>query len=314
MSQRYTRKKRKNKGHKQLVYMGGNHERCLFIDMMHNEGLGNQLFILATGFVARNKTGLPLCIVLSKYSPHSQNIYQNLFQFPPDIRVMTEIEARPRIEAGERILEIGDHHASAKWTNNNIKHNSSSKKNATVPGRLYQNYSAIKTVIPDVKKLLVANEFSKKATYRNLENATPPDSAFIHIRRGDYVKHGWDLKDDYFLRGIDLLDKDSNVKIIWIISNDLKWCKSVSWKTHTQKPIKYYNSKNELEVLYKMSLCTAGAVISPSTFSAWGVMLGADMNPTSTIVYPVSWLTHDGDSNNNPLDFPSRWKGIPNSV
>ena len=107
------------------------------------------------------------------------------------------------------------------------------------------------------------------------------------------------------------MNKDPNIKKIWVISNEIDWCKKIPWKT--DREIEYYDSKNELEVLYKMMICSAGAVISASTFSSWGAMLGADMNSASTVVYPINWLTHDADGD-NPLDFPSRWKGILNKV
>ena len=69
-------------------------------------------------------------------------------------------------------------------------------------------------------------------------------------------------------------------------------------------------------------LCTAGAVLSPSTFSAWGTMMGADMNRADmnradttdkpTIVFPEGWLEHDSDPI-NPLMFPEpKWTKIPN--
>jgi len=180
-----------------------------------------------------------------------------------------------------------------------------------MPGRLYQNYSAVKSAIPAVKDILTTNEFSKPE-YDNIRSDTPPGCAFIHVRRGDYKERGWALGEDYYLRGLDELEKNSGIKAVCIISNDLDWCKRIPWASHTKKPIEYYDSPNELNVLYKMTVCDAGAVISPSTFSAWGAMMGPDMKPNTTIVYPFSWLTHDADGD-NPLTFPDTWKGIPNT-
>ena len=302
--------------------MGGNRdERCVFVRMMNNEGLGNQLFCLAAGLVALNKIEtkigpkrMTLCIVPAKRNKHTPNTYEHIFNFPPKVKVISQSEAKPRIDAGERVLHLLNHHATAKWSNANVKYNSSSGKNAVVPGRLYQNYSAVQSVIPTVKEILLKNEFeheSTKSAYEKIKHTTRDGSAFIHVRRGDYKEKGWTLDKDFYVRGMAELNKDPNIKRIWIISNEIDWCKTIPWTTET--PVEYYDSKNELEVLYKMMVCSAGAVISASTFSAWGAMLGADMNPASTVVYPVSWLTHDADGD-NPLDFPPRWKGIPNKV
>jgi len=292
---------------------GSGNGRCIFIKMIANEGLGNQLFIMAAGLIARNKTGLPLCVIPSSTNPHATIDYRTLFQTPSKVRIVEETNSEPRRGAANSILTIADIQATAAWSNTNIKYNATSIKNARMPDRLYQNYLAVKSVVPVLKNILTANEFSKRAEYRQLEKDTPAGSAFIHVRRGDYVGTGWSLEADYYLRGLDILNKDKNIKTVWVISNGIEWCKTIDWASRTTAKIEFYDSKSELEVLYKMVLCTAGAVISASTFSAWGAMMGADMNSTSTIVYPLNWLTHDADGD-NPLDFPKRWVGIPNTV
>ena len=327
MRNKHSRKKRvTNKTHRRRKYRGGNiatsPSRCLLVYMIHNEGLGNQLFCLSVGLVALNKiereigpNKITLCVVPAKTNKHTSNNYEYIFNFPPKVRIISESEARPRIDAGQKVLNLSDVQATAKWSNANVKYNSTSGKNAVVPDRLYQNYLGVQSVIPTVKEMFMKNEFeheSKKSAYEKIKNATPEGSAFIHVRRGDYKEKNWTLDEEFYVRGLDELNKDPKIKKIWVLSNDIDWCKKIPWKT--DREIEYYDSQNELEVLYKMMVCSAGAVISASTFSSWGAMLGADMNPTSTIVYPISWLTHDADSNVNPLDFPSRWKGIPNKV
>ncbi len=331
MPRKYTRKRRTSRRARPLrIYTGGNtNDRCVFVYMIVDEGLGNQLFCLSTGLVALNKierenpsNKMTLCIIPSGKNKHTSNTYADIYTFPPRIKVINEAEGRPRMNAGEKVLNLADGQPWAKWSNANIKYNSSSGKNAVIPDRLYQNYLAVQSVIPTVKEMFTKNEFehaSKKSAYESIKSKTPEGSAFIHVRRGDYKERNWELQDDFYIRGLEELNKDPNIKKIWVISNDLDWCKKIPWKT--DKSLDYYDSKSELEVLYKMTICSAGAVISASTFSSWGAMLGPDMNPTSTIVYPLSWLTHGpvNSSNlknypSNPMQFPSRWKGIPNKV
>ena len=317
MPKKYTRKRRaRRRTQARKIYSGGDN-KCLFISMLDGEGLGNQLFIFAAGVVASKKTGLPLCVVLSKGNPHSKNpkeTYEHLFK-GPNVQTMKEEDVKPRMNSANSVLNVPDFHGTGKWSNENIKYNSSSQKNAKLGGRLYQNYSGVVKVIPDVKAALMSNEFSKKPEYREIEKATPAGSAFVHVRRGDYVGRNWALDADYYVRGMNELNKDPRIKKICIISNDLEWCKTVPWTT--DKPIEYYDSKNELEVLYKMIVCSAGAVISSSTFSTWGAMMGVDLSPSKNadtkIVYPQNWLEHDHDGN-NPLVFPDTWIGIPNSM
>ena len=259
---------------------------------------------------------MTLCIIPAGKNKHTANNYSHIFNFPPRVKVISESEGRPRMNAGEKVLTLSNQKPWAKWSNVNVKYNSSSGRNAVVPDRLYQNYLAVQSVIPTVKEMFMKNEFeheSKKSAYDNIKNTTPEGSAFIHVRRGDYVDRTWALNEDYYVRGMNELNKDPRIKKICIISNDLDWCKKIPWTT--DKPIEYYDSKNELEVLYKMIVCSAGAVISSSTFSAWGAMMGADLSPSKNadtkIVYPQNWLKHD--DRNNPLLFPEIWTGIPNS-
>lgn len=316
MPRRYTRKRKtKRRTRARRMYIGGQGlNKCLFISMLGGEGLGNQLFIFAAGLVAQKKTGLPMCVVLSKGNPHTTSSYENLFQLP-NVHIMKEGDTKSRMNTANSILNAPNLHGTGPWSNANIKYNASSPNNAKLANRLYQNYTAIIKVIPDVKAALMGNEFSKKPVYKDIEKATPDGSAFIHVRRGDYVTLNWVLEADYYLRGMSELNNDPSVKKIWIISNDLDWCKNVPWKT--DRPIEYYDSTNELEALYKMMLCTAGAVISASTFSAWGAIMGVDLSPSKNdktkIVYPLNWLTMAEDGL-NPIRFPDTWMGIPNSM
>ena len=55
---------------------------------------------------------------------------------------------------------------------------------------------------------------------------------------------------------------------------------------------------NELHTLYCMIKCKGGAVISNSTFSWWGAILGEN----NKVVYPKNWY---GDA--KPTLFPEGW-------
>lgn len=319
MSRNYTRK-RGSRQHSRISIRKRSDKPCVFINMLENEGLGNQLFIYAAGIVASKKTGLPICLIKSRKNPHSRNLYKNLFKHPTNVQIFdNEADVTDRTEAAETILHLMNGHATAKWSNNNIRYSNNTKKtNARMPFRLFQNYSAIEGVIDEVKERLIHKEF-RKSKYDALRKGTDSaTSAFVHVRRGDYVGTGWHLNEDYYKRAVETLKtesqkKNTEIKTLWIISTDPEWCESV-WGKETDS-LKYFESKNELEALYKMMLCEAGGVLSASTFSSWGGMMGPDRVVNSTIVYPLNWLTHDNDGD-NPLNFPDdgKWIGIPNKV
>jgi len=97
------------------------------------------------------------------------------------------------------------------------------------------------------------------------------------------------------------------IKNIFVISDDVPWCKEQKFETKTGKPLNWIDDplkqKDELYTLYIMMLCLGGAIISASTFSSWGAILGPDQNPESMIIYPDIWIT--GPS--QPIEFPPRW-------
>ena len=62
--------------------------------------------------------------------------------------------------------------------------------------------------------------------------------------------------------------------------------------------------------MYLMSLCKGGAIISNSTFSSWGAILGADEMPDSIIIYPKAWCTGDSSRIHFPVTIGNKWLAI----
>jgi len=147
----------------------------------------------------------------------------------------------------------------------------------------YQTYDNVKTVISEVRGVLIP-QFKK--SYSNLID-TPISTAFIHIRRGDFLTEDEGtriLPIEYYYKGFDILNKVVGITTVYIISDDIEWCKKHKWSTI--KNIVYFDDPDELRTLYLMSQCKAGAVLSNSTFSCWGAFLGAYEN-MGTVVYPI---------------------------
>jgi hypothetical protein len=284
---------------------GGNlSQKYIFIDMLHNQGLGNQLYLYAIGLVIKKNTNLPICIIPSRRNTHTKHNYSHLF----DSKTSNELHISPeRIQNAKNIIpHIKE--TRQKWGVKDIKYDITNiGKDIKTSEMCYQNYSTIKDVIPEVKATLMKTEFSKDK-YKKHNQIKSNETAFIHVRRGDYIKEGWNLPITYYLKGLDNLEKNDNIKTIYIFSNDIEWCKHQKWNEHTSKKIIHDATADELEVLYMMSRCQAGAVISNSTFSSWGLMLGAGMNKKSTIVYCLRIPQEMNKT--NPYDFPSEWIGI----
>ena len=265
---------------------------------MEGEGLGNQLFIYAAGLTVKHKHNLPICIIKGKNNPHSNRNYRNLFN-------ATKLNNSSR----NSLNIIKPRYFTNAW---NIPATYNSKKNIKLPGNLYQNYKSIQHIIPTMKTILLNNEFNKKSHYMEYKNLieSPLNTAFMHVRRGDKVKSGHVNNANYFQNGLKILDEQSNIKTIYIFSNDMHWCKEnhASWKKVTTKPIIYYDNSDELIILYMMMNCLGGAILSDSTFGMWGAILGPDTNNDSKIVYNSRPQDYIGKV--NPIQFPDRWVGL----
>jgi len=286
------------------------------VSMPPDEGLGNQLFILGVGLRAQKLTKLPLYISLNYSEYHSKNSYKSLYEnHERNVFILEGDNTNILMEKAKPILDKKTNHNQiiAKIDDSNFILNPDDSGDVKVPGDLYQNYESVQSVISDVKSLLLQNEFENeknKSIYDPLRSETDSaHSAFMHIRLGDYIKSGWAQTTEFFIEALKELEKNPLIKVVYVICTDETYYKENESKMKgvTTKELRLYNNPNELTALYKMMLCAAGAILSGSTFGAWGAMMGADMNDKSTIVYPKQWVKNFNLGEDNPLMFPQRW-------
>jgi hypothetical protein len=145
--------------------------------------------------------------------------------------------------------------------------------------------------------LPILPEFKKHILESLEQNYTiKPNSGFIHVRRGDYLKCGFDLKDtSYYTKAINYF---SHIKHWYIFSDDIQWCKDSKLFINAT----YVEESDPLKSLTMMSQIKDAAIIANSTFSWWGAYLGCG---TQNVTYPKCWL-----NNTTPDLFPSEWIGL----
>ena len=69
----------------------------------------------------------------------------------------------------------------------------------------FQNYSCLKPILPEFKDYIL-KQLQQRKLYIKEKYNIPSNSAFIHIRRGDYVDLNLQLKDfSYYQNGVKLL-------------------------------------------------------------------------------------------------------------
>lgn len=133
-------------------------------------------------------------------------------------------------------------------------------------------------------------------------------TAFIHIRRGDYINNPLfkgicDKR--YYHDGLDMLINKYKYNHILIFSNDIKWCKSNLaglLENISHKYVDWNKGKNSYKDMQLMSKCQ-GALIANSSFSWWGAWLG-DMD---IVIAPKRWTN---DQTLNTEIIPDKWLKI----
>lgn len=126
--------------------------------------------------------------------------------------------------------------------------------------------------------------------------AKTPNSCFLHIRRGDYLKEEhWmfvELGSVYYENAIEVIKRSIKQPNFFIFSNDIAWCREnflQSLSASVLDGANFYfvdqNSEgNAVEEMELMRACQNG-IIANSTFSWWGAYLIE--NPSKIIVSPT---------------------------
>jgi hypothetical protein len=240
-------------------------------------GLGNQLFIYATALLFKKTFNIDVFIIKdASTNTHSDRDYRFL------MRGMHPLEETDPIFMHAREFNFSENYPYYNYNENEIPVDDTSYIKIGIYD--FQVYKKIRGVIDEVRESVVSK---CKELYNNI-GIHSDSSAFIHVRRGDYLT---DLdgkrmiSPEFYKNALEILNKSENINVIYIFSDDIPWCKEQIW--NTSKKLLYYDDPDELKTLYMMSQCWAGAVISNSTFSLWGVFLGA-YEKTNTIVYPTN--------------------------
>lgn len=254
-------------------------------------GLGNQMFILAAGYVCGRVHGRPLYLpsTISFQNPHhksKENYITSLFQNFGLCLQMSESELRSSVLAHyKRYKPKG----FGPWFPHEVTP-------GTYMDSYFQYYPPLAPFEKEIRERFLVGLKQKKADLQ---------MAFLHIRRGDYLNH----PDYHYIQSVEyyehaisqLLEKNPAITKIKLFSDDIAWVKEQPlFKKNTTLFI-FSEKEDELDALCEMASCHGGAIIANSTFSWWGAFLGA-YSVRAPIFYPSRWIAEDV-----PSLCPSEW-------
>lgn len=134
-------------------------------------------------------------------------------------------------------------------------------------------------------------------------------SAFIHVRRGDYLEQGLNfhgtIHPDYYREGIKRIRSKTPHTTFFVFSDDLEWCKEnfdgdcIMVEGNGDWRLAQWD-------IWLMSLCNVGGIIANSSFGWWGAWLGeTNRRYAGEIVAPRPWFIPQFPTTKDII--PDRW-------
>ena len=144
----------------------------------------------------------------------------------------------------------------------------------------WQNVDFLKYLLLDIK---LKDECITDET-REIESEIIKDldSFGIHVRRGDYVKLGWDLGLDYYKRAMDFIKSKREKPRFYVFTDDVEYCEN-------NFPDCRIISIGAIEDFYLMTKCGYN-IIANSTFSWWAALLNYRRRG---LIQPIDWKYTD---------------------
>jgi hypothetical protein len=254
-------------------------------------GLGNQLWILAAGFAASEYHKCPLYICKNPVENNKHNVLnhdytETIFRyFETHIPILQDHAKRMALSCGYTLDLKTDSEAFYPYLPVQLFP-------GTILHSYYQYYPAIAPYEHAIRERLLKGlepfleTVVKKYDFSN--------AAFLHIRRGDYLKYPdihYIQPLEYYKTAVEKLMASSNPPSkIYIFSDDSSWVKQQSYFTSGSGLFDVIDCQDELETLACMTLCCAGAICANSTFSWWGAFLGS-YSVRSLVFVPEHWIS-----------------------
>jgi hypothetical protein len=221
----------------------------MYIVPQLSDGLGNRLFQFAAAYAYAKRSSKTILFVKSRCKETNHGDFDNIFRLFPEIKVKEDLMIETEVEEPKNFYVYEE-----------IKNRSNSSV-------LIKGYRQAYDYFKDVEiKPNFENIISKdRLLYLNDRYLKDKeDLYFVHIRLGDYLilPHHQINVGKYYSEALKLLPENSK---LLFFSDDIEFAKQIfPYQTN------FCMEKDEIENLYVMSNCLAGAIVGNSTFSYWG--------------------------------------------
>jgi len=261
-------------------------------------GLGNQLFIASAAYAVGKLHSCPVYLCNATDNAHNTIGHDYRTTILKGFGEIIPRTLQQLIESGECTdCKIYSHPDFMPW-------NPFEVTPPVVMYGYYQHLGHIEEFEDEIREKLLTNLDPIRQELLSNTNLNFKTTAFIHVRRGDYVgkSHFHYLQPiEYYQQAIDYIKTKGTIEKILIFSDDTSWIKEQDFFNNLEGAI-LVNEPDELRAMSLMSLCEAGAVCANSTFSWWGAFLCSKIAP---ICVPERWI------NAKVIHlFPSSWKVI----
>lgn len=254
-------------------------------------GLGNTLFVYSAGYICSKHWGCPLFVTKTKEGGNPHNTKG--LRYRDSILSCIAEEIPITADTPEYNLVLGKHlgyksfhptNGFAPWLPSQVSPN-------TILQGYYQFYPVLQPFESELRDIFKKGLESVLLSVKTAYPDTGTTTAFLHIRRGDYLKYP-DIHClqplDYYMRAIkELSARNPAISKLYVLSDDVEWIEAQEFFKFDIFSI--VKGLDEIETMALMTLCTGGAICANSTFSWWGAFLGAYAvrNP---VVVPADWI------------------------
>lgn len=262
-----------------------------FIALDLQGGLGNILFQVAAGLALAYRHGCRLLLARTQFHHMTNYDYQYFLReiewmpagagaLPPET-----LEYTPEAD-----IKLGTTYDSVfPPLDTAIQKAKTEDRPIRIINGFFQSEAYFGAIAPAVRNHFVVPEDIADMIRAKYAHIDLSQTAFIHIRRGDYVGTGFDmsLEKCYFVRAIQRMEDHTTPLFYFIFSDNPVYAERLPAIQALKTRAVLIPESNETIALWIMSMCALGGICSNSTFSWWGGYLNP--NPNKLVIWPKEW-------------------------